>query len=132
MAPGEVAVALRTQFSAPGRKERAGLGVVPTRLADCGPLWKRPLDHAGLHWRLESLPRPYHAALAAELAAARERFGRAVLIDLHSMPGIPPGPPGHGARIVVGARLGPSAGGWLVEHALPAAGRPEDGKREGG
>src|SRR3546814_8413981 len=82
MAPGEVAVALRTQFSAPGRKERAGLGVVPTRLADCGPLWKRPLDHAGLHWRLESLHRPYHAALAAELAAARERFGRAVLIDL--------------------------------------------------
>src|SRR3546814_10076922 len=78
-------------FSAPGRKERAGLGVVPTRLADCGPLWKRPLDHAGLHWRLESLHRPYHAALAAELAAARERFGRAVLIDLHSLPGIPPG-----------------------------------------
>src|SRR3546814_5198067 len=67
MAPGEVSVALRTQFSAPGRKERAGLGVVPTRLADCGPLWKRPLDHAGLHWRLESLHRPYHAALAAEL-----------------------------------------------------------------
>src|SRR3546814_12934049 len=51
MAPGEVAVALRTQFSAPGRKERAGLGVVPTRLADCGPLWKRPPDPAGLHWR---------------------------------------------------------------------------------
>src|SRR3546814_20327393 len=73
MAPGEVAVALRTQFSAPGRKERAGLSVVPTRLADCGPLWKRPLDHAGLHWRLDSLHRPYHAALAAELAAARDR-----------------------------------------------------------
>src|SRR3546814_2088303 len=30
MAPGEVAVALRDRKSAPGRKERAGLGVVPT------------------------------------------------------------------------------------------------------
>src|SRR3546814_5157162 len=71
MAPGEVAMPLRTQFSAPGRKERAGLGVVPTRLFDCGPLWKRPIDSAALYWRLESLHRPYHAALAEALVEAR-------------------------------------------------------------
>lgn len=123
MAPGEVAMALRPQFSAPGRKERAGLGVVPTRLADCGPLWKRPLDRADFHWRLESLHRPYHAALAGELAAARARFGRAVLIDLHSMPAIPHGQPGHGARIVVGDRFGDSAGEGLVEQVMTLADR---------
>src|SRR3546814_3142215 len=39
------------------------------------------------------------------------------------MPGIPPGQPGHGARIVVGDRFGDSAGEWLVEQALTAAGR---------
>src|SRR3546814_6091490 len=61
MAPGEVAMPLRTQFSAPGRKERAGLGVVPTRLFDCGPLWKRPIDSAALYWRLESFHRPYRS-----------------------------------------------------------------------
>jgi len=123
MAPGEVAMVLRPQFSAPGRKERAGLGVVPTRLSDCGPLWKRPLDRASLHWRLESLHRPYHTALAGELTAARVRFGRAVLIDLHSMPAIPPGQPGHGARIVVGDRFGDSAGEGLVERIMILAGR---------
>lgn len=123
MAPGEVGSSLQAQFSAPGRKERAGLGVVPTRLADCGPLWKRPLDRAALHWRLESLHRPYHAALAEELAAARDRFGHAILIDLHSMPPIPAGQPGHGAEIVIGDRFGTTAGDWLVDLAVEMAGR---------
>ncbi|WP_432770675.1 N-formylglutamate amidohydrolase [Sphingopyxis sp.] len=115
MAPGEVAPALRGRFSAPGRKERAGLGVVPTRLADCGPLWTRPIDRAALDWRLEHFHRPYHDALAAELAAARARCGHAILIDLHSMPPIPVGQPGHGAAIVVGDRFGATAEGWLVD-----------------
>ncbi|WP_447762778.1 N-formylglutamate amidohydrolase [Sphingopyxis panaciterrae] len=123
MAPGEVAPSLRPQFSAPGRKERAGLGVVPTRLADCGPLWKRPIDRAALHWRLEFFHRPYHATLAEELAVTRERFGHAILIDLHSMPPIPMGQPGHGAGIVVGDHFGATAGGWLVDLVMEAAGR---------
>ena len=123
MAPGEVDPELRQEFSAPGRKERAGLGVVPTRLADCGPLWKRSINAAGLHWRLESLHRPYHAALAGELAAARDRHGHAILIDLHSMPPIPAGQPGHGARIVVGDRFGSTSAGWLVDLVMNAAER---------
>ncbi len=123
MAPGEVALSLRAQFSAPGRKERAGLGVVPTRLADCGPLWKRPIDAAALQWRLESLHRPYHAALAAALAAAHAQFGYAILLDLHSMPSIPVGQPGHGARIVIGDRFGATAGEWLVDLVMHAAER---------
>lgn len=123
MAPGEVAPALRPQFSVPGRKERAGLGVIPTRLADCGPLWKRPIDRAALHWRLESFHRPYHVALAEELAAARDRFGHAILIDLHSMPPIPAGQPGHGARIVVGDRFGGTAGDWFADMVMEEAAR---------
>ena len=118
MAPGEVATSLRAQFSTPGRKERAGLGVVPTRLADCGPLWKRPIDGPALHWRLESFHRPYHAALADELARTRDRFGHAILVDLHSMPPIPAGQPGHGARIVVGDHFGGTAGEWLIDRTM--------------
>ena len=121
MAPGEVALPLRAQFSAPGRKERAGLGVVPTRLFDCGPLWTRPIDGAALHWRLESFHRPYHAALAEALMEARGRFGHAILIDLHSMPPIPAGQPGHGARIVIGDRFGSSAGEWLIDRVAASA-----------
>lgn len=123
MAPGEVDPSLRAQFSAPGRKERAGLGVVPTRLADCGPLWKRSIDAAELHWRLETLHRPYHAALTSELAGVRERHGHAILVDLHSMPPIPAGQPGHGARIVVGDRFGSSSADWLVDLVMSAAQR---------
>ena len=123
MAPSEVAPALRAHFSAPGRKERAGLGVVPTRLAGSGALWRQPIDAAALDWRLEALHRPYHAVLEAELAAARERFGRAVLIDLHSMPPIPAGQPGHGARIVVGDRFGTAASTWLVDLVVEGAER---------
>lgn len=123
MAPGEVAMSLRAQFSAPGRKERAGLGVVPTRLADCGPLWKQPIDQAELQWRLESFHRPYHAALTDALVAARERFGYAVLLDLHSMPSIPVGQPGHGARIVVGDHFGVTSSAWLVDLVLAAVDR---------
>lgn len=123
MAPSEVAPALRPRFSAPGRKERAGLGVVPTRLSDCGPLWRGPIDSAGLDWRLDALHRPFHAALAAELAAARVRCGQAILIDLHSMPPIPRGQPGYGAGVVVGDRFGDTAADWLVDLVLDHAKR---------
>ena len=122
MAPTEVAPLLRPRFSAPGRKERAGLGVVPTRLPDCGPLWKRPIDGAALDWRLDRLHRPYHAALEAELSVAHMRFGHAVLIDLHSMPPIPRGQPGHGAGVVIGDRFGGTAGEWLVDLVVDHAG----------
>lgn len=121
MAPGEVAASIRHQFSAPGRKERAGLGVVPTRLFDAGPLWQKPIDAAELNWRLDRLHRPYHAALADALAGTRARFGHAILIDLHSMPPIPAGQPGHGAKIVVGNHFGNSAADWLIEPILAAA-----------
>ncbi|WP_188236885.1 N-formylglutamate amidohydrolase [Sphingopyxis sp. LK2115] len=121
MAPAEVAPTLRPQFAAPGRKERAGLGVVPTRLADHGPLWKQPIDRAALEWRLDRLHRPYHDALAGEIAAARQRFGFAILVDLHSMPAIPPGQPGHGTRIVIGDRFGATAAESLVDLAMASA-----------
>lgn len=123
MAPTEVAPELRPRFSAPGRKERAGLGVVPTRLADCGPLWKRPIDGAALEWRLDSLHRPYHAALEVELSAARRLCGHAILIDLHSMPPIPRGQVGHGAGVVIGDRFGETAGEWLVDLVMAHAER---------
>jgi N-formylglutamate amidohydrolase len=121
MAPSEVAPSIRHQFSAPGRKERAGLGVVPTRLFDIGPLWAKPIDAAGLNWRLDQLHRPYHAALTDALDRTCARFGRAILIDLHSMPPLPVGQPGHGAKIVVGDRFGSSSAAWIIEPTLAAA-----------
>ena len=60
--------------------------------------------------------RPFHAAVGTALAAARQRFGAAVLLDCHSMP---PRPFGE-AKIVPGDRHGLTMAPHLREAALAA------------
>lgn len=88
-------------------KLRSGLGLVPRRVGNWGDLWARRLTGAEVMQRIAEDHRPYHAALADALAAARARFGIAVLIDIHSMP--PLGTPRSAPRIVLGDRFGASA-----------------------
>lgn len=90
---------------------RGGLGLVPRRVAGRTELWRRPLSRAELDARIGGTLRPWHAALAAALAAARARFGVAVLLDLHSMPPLPATRTDEpAARLVIGDRHGASAG----------------------
>ena len=98
---------------APSAKLRSGLGLVPRRVAKGGDIWRRRLTDAEVVARIDADHRPYHAALAAALAEARERFGMAVLIDVHSMP--PLGAPGEVAQVVIGDRFGKSAGARFVD-----------------
>lgn len=121
MAAAEVAPDLQRHLGAPGPKERAGLGVVPSRLAGAGLLWKRPINFAQLQQRLDMIHRPYHLQLAAKLDAARASHGIAILIDLHSMPSISRGHIGHGQSMIIGDRFGASSGGWLAGMARNAA-----------
>lgn len=103
-------------------KLRSGLGLVPRRSAPGVAIWKRRLADDEVCARIAEDHRPYHAALAEALGAARDRFGAALLLDVHSMPPLPGGAP---ARIVIGDRFGRSAGGRLVhrlESAVVAAG----------
>lgn len=94
----------------PGQtKLRSGLGLVPRRAARAGDLWKRRFTDVEVAARIAADHRPYHAALAETLAAARARFGVAVLLDVHSMP-----PLDAGARIVIGDRFGRSAAARFV------------------
>jgi len=88
-------------------KLRSGLGLVPRRVAGHGDIWTRRFTDAEIVARIENDHRPYHRALAERLAAARARFGVAVLLDLHSMP--PLGAPGLVPRIVIGDRHGTTA-----------------------
>ena len=92
-------------------RTRAGLGIVPTRLGDAGPLWRHRLPRAELETRLEAVHRPWHRSLALLLAQARQRFGTAVLVDLHSMPRQPGGAP----AFVVGDRHGQTASMELAD-----------------
>ena len=96
----------------PSLKLRSGLGLVPRRVAPVGDIWRGRLRAGEVEARLARDHRPYHAALAQALAAARARFGVAVLVDLHSMP--PLGPIGETAQIVFGDRFGNSAGSRFV------------------
>lgn len=70
------------------RRAAVGLGLIPRRLYGVGELWRAPILPGDLAERIAHVHRPWHAALAAALNAARARFGRAVLVDLHSMPSL--------------------------------------------
>ena len=97
-------------------KVRSGLGLVPRRTSQAGELWSRRLTGAEVEARIAADHRPYHAALGETLAAARARFGAAVLLDLHSMPSI------AGAaspQLVLGDRFGRAAAARFV-HRLEA------------
>jgi N-formylglutamate amidohydrolase len=101
----------------PNRRVRQGLGLVPWRLHPDGPLWRGRLSGAELDRRIASIHRPYHAAISAALIAAKARFGRAVLIDLHSMPTQPQQTP----QIIVGDRHGSTAPAELADRLLAVA-----------
>jgi len=88
-------------------KIRSGLGLVPRRVGSAGDIWRRRLTADEVQQRICADHRPWHEAIAATLAAARARFGVAVLLDVHSMP--PLGNPATAARLVPGDRFGKSA-----------------------
>ena len=64
-----------------------GTGLVPTRFFTDDPLYRDGAepDAADIAARHEAYWKPYHAALAAELARLREQHGHALLFDGHSI-----------------------------------------------
>lgn len=102
----------------PSPRARGGLGIVPSRTAAHGQLWRQPIGREELERRLDEAYRPYHSALEAQLSLLLDRFGCALLLDCHSMP-----PSKGGAEIVFGDRFGRSAAPWLMSEALAIAAR---------
>lgn len=103
-------------------KLRGGLGLVPRRLAGVGDLWRGPLPWRDMEWRIETLHRPYHAAITRLMLAARRAHGHAILVDLHSMPPLAPPEPGRPPPgLVLGDRFGRSAADRLVRLAADVA-----------
>lgn len=102
----------------PGRRARSGLGLIPRRLPGLGELWKRRHDEAELAARIAGIHQPYHETLGRTLAGLRDRWGAALLLDLHSMPplalrgGQPP------PEFVLGDRFGATCHGSLVGSAF--------------
>ncbi|GAB7553956.1 N-formylglutamate amidohydrolase [Novosphingobium sp. 11B] len=100
------------------RRVRGGLGLIPRRLPVQGDLWRRRLGAADLAERLAGVHEPYHAAIAKALSTLRERWGAALLIDLHSMPPLPSRPGVASAQVVIGDRFGASSHGSVVASAF--------------
>lgn len=95
-------------------RARGGLGIVPSRTAGFGSLWRRPLSARELEDRLDQAHRPYHRAIESQLGVLIDRYGSALLLDCHSMPS----PARPGPAIIVGDRHGRSAAAWLSSSAL--------------
>lgn len=94
----EVKVTARTQ---------AGLGVIPTHINESMEIYRKPLEKEAALLRLSRLYYPYHNALQDLLSDCVQKFGQALLIDCHSMPGFS----SMGARrpdIILGDRFGKS------------------------
>jgi len=98
----------------PSARSRAGLGLIPSRLADVGPLWRRPFSRDAVRERVRDVHEPYHEAVAHMLATMRRACGAALLLDIHSMP--PLGGP-DAADIVIGDRFGTTAAPALTDTA---------------
>ena len=99
-------------------RTRGGLGLIPARIAGAGAIWRQRIAAAEVARRIERIHGPYHAALEAELKAAKARFGIAILLDCHSMP---PRGAGGEAGVVFGDRHGGSMAETLVAAAETAA-----------
>lgn len=102
----------------PSRRARNGLGLIPRRLAGTGELWRRRLERADLTCRIEGIYTPYHATLASVLQSLRDRWGAALLIDLHSMPPLAARMGMAAAEVVVGDRFGAACHGSLIAAAF--------------
>ena len=104
-------------------RTRGGLGLIPSRIAGAGPIWRERIPRAELARRIETIHAPYHAAIEAALGHAFARFGEAILLDCHSMP---PRPRRESDRhdvatIVFGDRHGTTIAADLLDAALAAA-----------
>jgi N-formylglutamate amidohydrolase len=98
-------------------KAQAGLGTVPSRIGG-RPIYRARLAPAEFDRRLEQAYWPYHGALARLVEQALARFGVALLLDCHSMPGVAqPGLRERPVDIALGDRFGRGCAPPVIEAA---------------
>lgn len=102
----------------------SGLGVIPRVVANGRPIYYGKLSRAQAYDRIDTYWRPYHMALQTLLNESREAFGKAVLIDCHSMPreavqsGLRSGT--RRPEIVLGDRFGAAAHPEVMDEVVTA------------
>ena len=96
-----------------------GLGTIPRIVAENMEIYARRLPVEDALSRIETIYKPYHAALRRLIARTHVQFGFGVLIDCHSMPGNirVAGSASH-PDFIVGDRYGTSASAELSRAAM--------------
>jgi N-formylglutamate amidohydrolase len=107
-------VDLRVVPDAPTARSGVERGVLWHETTDGAPLLRAPLSLAAFTQRLDRYYRPYHRALAAEIAALHERFGYVIVVSAHSMPSA--SRPVPGVRSVRRADVVPGTRGRSTAH----------------
>lgn len=105
-------------------KVRGGLGIVPRRIQRGGDIWRGMISADAFEARLDGIHRPWHQTIATVLNDLNTAYGAAVLLDVHSMPPLPPSTNGQKApQVVIGDLFGRSARGQFSRTALQVAER---------
>lgn len=96
-----------------------GLGTIARVVADAEEIYRQPLSVEEGLGRIETLYKPYHAALRQRLAETLDRFRFAALVDCHSMPSMARGLESRTRPdLVLGDRFGTSCSDLLTEAAM--------------
>ncbi|PYE33484.1 N-formylglutamate amidohydrolase [Rhizobium sp. PP-F2F-G38] len=96
-----------------------GLGTVPRLVAENMEIYRTRLPVEDALERIETIYKPYHATLRRLIARTHVLFGRAILIDCHSMPGnVRVAGSSMRPDIIIGDRYGTSASADLSRMAV--------------
>lgn len=85
---------------------RAGFGIIPRYVGFGREIYKEKIPLSTALQRIDAIHRPYHEKVAQIIDRLKGQFGRAILLDMHSMPSSSLG--NLDADIVLGDRFGSS------------------------
>jgi N-formylglutamate amidohydrolase len=116
--PAMFADALPEYVNARSPRVRMGLGTIARVVASGEEIYGGKLSFAEAQERIETLYRPYHAALTGLVEDTATEFGFCLVVDCHSMPSGAPGNTGReSADIVLGDCHGAACAPQIVECA---------------
>jgi len=105
--PRELPAYTLNTHETPSPRARAGLGAIPSIIAENMPIYSKPLSRDDIILRMDRLYHPYHRAITGLLARSVRLHGHALLIDCHSMPPLSPSRTRR-PDIILGDRFGVS------------------------
>jgi N-formylglutamate amidohydrolase len=115
--PAMFADALPDYVNARSPRVRMGLGTIARVVSSGEEIYDGKLCFADAKVRIDSLYRPYHAALHRLVEETGAEFGFCLVVDCHSMPSGASGAGGEAADIVLGDCHGASCAPHLVAAA---------------